>query len=138
MEGSNSIYREIKKFRGICRTVTGRIDEVVGSDNIANHFAGKYCHLYNQCTLGDAFENLTKSINDKAIEESMEEIDKVTPGLVREALKRMKSGKSDVLYEFNSDCLLNAPEVLLDQNDSYSWEGCYHFASLFSSSYCQG
>ena len=44
----------------------------------------------------------------------MEKIDKVTPGLVREALKRMKSGKSDVQFEFNSDCLLNAPVVLLD------------------------
>ena len=90
------------------RTVSSRIDEVVGSENIPNHFAHKYSDLYNKYDLGKQFEDLSNLVNSSVGEDHLEDIE-----LIKEALKKMKSGKSDVLYEFNSDCLLNAPEALL-------------------------
>ena len=51
-------------------------------------------------------------LNNNVDDEDLIEVDRVTPELVREALKKMKSSKSDVLFDFNSDCLINAPEIL--------------------------
>ena len=45
LNGSGSIFREIKKFRGIPKVVSNSIDEIIGSENIANRFANKYCEL---------------------------------------------------------------------------------------------
>ena len=36
---SGDIFKEIKKFRGEHKTVSSRIDNEVGGQNIANHFA---------------------------------------------------------------------------------------------------
>ena len=110
--GSSSIYSEVKKFRGMTKTVSSRIDDVVGSEKIANHFAEKYSDLYNKCELGADFENLSRLINNNISNDDMEDIDAINPELIREALKKMKSGKNDVLFEFNSDCMLNAPDIL--------------------------
>ena len=109
LSGSTSIYSEVKKFRGITKTVSSRIDDIVGSENIANHFANQYSQLYNKCEHGETFEDLKSSINDNLSNDDLEDVDKVTPDLVREALKKMKSAKGDVLFEFNSDCLIYAP-----------------------------
>ena len=120
LSGSGNIFREIKKFRGTPKVVSSSIDEIIGSKNIANHFADKYCELYNRGTLGVEFEDLKNRINDKLSEDDLQDVDRVTPELVREALNKMKPNKSDVSFPFSSDCLINAPEALH-----------YHLATLF-------
>ena len=88
---------------------------MVGSEKIANHFANKYSDLYNKCVLGREFHQLKSSIQDNISDDDLiEDVDKVTPELVKEALKKIKATKSDLLFDFNSDCLINAPEVLLN------------------------
>ena len=48
IEGKVNIFKEIKKYRGNSSTISSRIDEEVGAENIANHFATIYRDLYNK------------------------------------------------------------------------------------------
>ena len=36
----------------------------------------------------------------------------VNEELIKEALKKMKSGKGDVQFNYSSDCLINSPDIL--------------------------
>ena len=109
---SGSIYQEVKKHRGHQKTVSSRIDDVLGSKNIADHFAGKYKDLYNKCELGQESIDLCEGIEDGVGEADLEDVMKVNDDLIREALKKMKGGKSDVLFDYSSDCLINSPKIL--------------------------
>ena len=64
--------------------------------------------------LGDEFNVLKDAINKNVDNTSMKDIKNVDESLVKEALGRMKSGKSDVLYEYSSDMLINGPQVLIE------------------------
>ena len=46
IDGGANIFKEVKKLRGNIRTCSSRIDGVIGSSNIANHFATTYSELY--------------------------------------------------------------------------------------------
>ena len=91
--GTSSIYQEVKKFRGQTRIVSSRIDEVVGSSNIADHFANKYSKLYNNCELGDDFQDLHREISENIGDKEIEEVNKIDAKLVGEAMKKMKGGR---------------------------------------------
>ena len=43
-------------------------------------------------------------------EASLEDVNKVTPDIVKKAAHKLKSGKSDPSFSFSSDCLKNAPD----------------------------
>ena len=42
INGGVNIFQEIKKYRGISSTVSSRIDDEVGAENIADRFASIY------------------------------------------------------------------------------------------------
>ena len=109
---SGNIYQEIKKFWGQQKTVSSSIDEVVGSKHIADHFADKYKDLYSKCNLGQEFHDLKETIEENVAEEDMSEVMMVNEELIKEALKKMKSGKGDVQFNYSSDCLINSPDIL--------------------------
>ena len=111
-EGKN-IFGEIKKFRGKSRVCSSTIDGVVGSVNIAEHFAGIYKDLYTQVELDDEFEELSEEIKSKIDQSDHTVIEKVNDNLIKEALKRMKAGKSDSLYDYSSECFINGPDLLI-------------------------
>ena len=100
----------IKNLKGL--EVSSRIDNVAGSSNIADHFAGKYKDLYSKCEQGQDFQNLSHNIEDNIDEDDIEEVMKIDEDLIREAIKKMKGGKSNVLFDFSSDCLINGPKIL--------------------------
>ena len=52
---------------------------------------------------------------DVGVEESLEEVCKITGKIVKEAACKMKSGKGDVTEGYTSDAILNAPDILFDQ-----------------------
>ena len=91
-----------------------RIDEKVGSRDIADHFASKYQTLYSNSQLGTQFDKLKENIDSNISDHDFEEIMKIDENLVNEALNKMKSGKGDVHFSFSSDCLTNGPKVLLN------------------------
>jgi hypothetical protein len=51
VDGGCDIFNEIRKFRGKSNTSSSRIDDEVGSKNIASHFAGIYSELFNRVLL---------------------------------------------------------------------------------------
>ena len=65
LKGGKNIFGEIKKFRGKSRLCSSTIDGVVGSMNIAEHFAGIYSVLYSNVKLDDEFEQLSDEIKNK-------------------------------------------------------------------------
>ena len=78
----------------------------------AHHFANIYGDLYSKVELGDKFENLRNSINDDITEDSLKDVNRVNNDLIKQALAKMKDGKSDVLFDFTSDLLMNGPPEL--------------------------
>ena len=95
------------------KNVSSRIDDQVGAKSIANKFAKIYDKLYNQHENIADLEEVNNSIARSIAAEAMIEADKITIEVVRKALKHMKNGKRDVLFDIQSDCLTNAPEPLL-------------------------
>ena len=63
--------------------------------------------------LDEEFELLSQKIDGMVANHSTFDIDRINDNLVKEALKKMKVGKTDALFLFSSDCLINGPESLL-------------------------
>ena len=112
LQGGVDIFTEIKKFRGKTGNCSSRIDDQIGSKNIADHFADIYSQLYSRHQHGTDFEEMVDKISNDVKPESMHDVNKITPDLVKEALKSMKNGKSDAIFDFQSDCLTQGPDVL--------------------------
>ena len=70
----SNIFKEIKKFRGNGESTSSRIDEEVGSSNIANHFASIYRDIYNKVELGEKFDKLSNDIKSEVIQEDFAQI----------------------------------------------------------------
>ena len=51
-------------------------------------------------------------IDSKINNDSVAEAEKVTPDIIKDAVKHIKSNKSDPVFDFTSDCLKNAPNTL--------------------------
>jgi len=49
---------------------------------------------------------------------NLRKIEGITPTLLKEAIDRLKPGKSDPIYSFSSDCFKNGPDLLYD---NLSW-----------------
>ena len=113
LQGGVNIFQEIKKFRGKSSNCSSRIDEEVGSTNIANHFAGIYSNLYNQVEQAQKITDLQVELNSKISSADISEIDRIDENMIRMALGRMKENKSDSIFDFQSDCLINGPPELL-------------------------
>ena len=111
--GGANLFEEIKKFRGTPKNVSSVIDGETGAKNIANKFADIYSDLYSKVENGEELINLRDQINNEINEDSLEYVNKIDDNLMKEALAKMKNGKSDVLYNFSSDCLTNCPPDLV-------------------------
>ena len=114
LRGGVNIFAEIRKFRGSSRAVSSRIDDEIGADNIACHFAGIYSQLYNRADNGQALDDAHHHILQGVDQGGLAQVDRINKELVSKALKMMKTGKNDALFDFQSDCLVNGPQELLD------------------------
>ena len=113
LKGCVNIFEEVKKYRGKVKKCSSTIDGEVGANNIANHFAGIYKKLYNQDQLGDKITNLKAVLDQKISNRDMFEVHRVTESVVRQGLKLMKGNKSDAIFDFQSDCLIEGPPELV-------------------------
>ena len=48
-----------------------------------------------------------------AHQSSIAHVDRITTDLVKQALASMKSSKNDAIFNIQSDCMINGPEVLI-------------------------
>jgi len=107
------LLHEIKKFRGKTSTVSSSVDGYTGAEDISNHFADIYSELYQKHDLGEEFAQVQESIALQVDPSLLGELDRVNEKIVFEALTKLKSGKSDPTFSFNSDCLLNSCDDLI-------------------------
>ena len=113
LQGGVNIFEEIKRFRGKVKNCSSTIDGEVGATNIANHFADIYKKLYNQAQLGDKITNLKDLLDQRINNRDMFEVYRVTESVVRQGLKLMKGNKSDAMFDFQSDCLIEGPPEVI-------------------------
>ena len=102
----------IRKFRGSPSTCSSRIDEVIGSQNIAEHFGQIYKKLYNNVSHGPDFEKVIAKINDGVNFDSVKQLERVTESVIQDALNSMKAKKSDAIFDVSSDFFINGPPEL--------------------------
>ena len=113
LDGGSDIFAEIRKFRGKSTTFSSRIDDEVGSKNIASHFAGIYSDLYNRVENGAVLDQVSERINSGINTTSKAQLDRIDENLIKSALKKMKSNKRDAVFDTVSDCYSNGPPELV-------------------------
>ena len=111
-ESNTDIFKEIKKLRKTKSVTANKIDGK--TENIEEHFSGVYSSLYNSVDDYDELLKVAEEIKCKINDKSIVEVEKVTPELVKEAVKHIKPGKSDPVCDFTSDCIRNAPDSLFN------------------------
>ena len=104
------LFKEIKLMRKSKATTANKIDEK--NENIEEHFASIYKNLYNSVNDYDNLVEVAKVIDSKISYTSLTEVQKVTPNLIKEAVKYVKPNKADPVFNFTSDCLKNGPNCL--------------------------
>ena len=112
LSGGVDIFTEIKKYRGTFKHCSSRIDDQVGAGNIANHFAGIYSDLYNRHEHGEDFVKMAEGVSSSVGQDSITDVNRITVNIVMKALKLMKNGKNDSIFDFQSDCLTCGSEEL--------------------------
>ena len=55
---------------------------------------------------------MRETLNEDVTNDSIKDANRITEDVVKKALNMMKQGKSDALFQYNSDCLIKAPEEL--------------------------
>ena len=85
------------------------------TENIEEHFQKKYQQLYNSANEGAALMKVKEETEALVNEYSLKDILKVTPKVVKEASHKLKSGKSDPVYSFSSDCFKNASDSIFEK-----------------------
>ena len=64
--------------------------------------------------LGEDFDKVQQNIQERVHHGLQDDINKVNTQSVKDALNKMKAMKSDALFDFSSDCLMNASNNLID------------------------
>ena len=110
LDTDTDLFAEIKRQRSNDNEDVVTIDGASGSD-IPNKFANVYKELFNRCKDEEKVEAIKKDIESKINQDDLSEINKINSATIKEALEKIKSNKSDPLYEFSSDFLKNAPDI---------------------------
>ena len=85
----------------------------MGAGSIAQCFSDIYSRLYNKVENNEQFLDLQQNLEQSIKEEDMYEVHRITKDIVRKGLESMRGNKSDALYDFRSDCLINGPPELI-------------------------
>ena len=103
ISGEGNIFKEIKAMRKTKQVVANSIDGV--TDNISEHFKNIYSELFNSVEDADNMAKVSEAVANKVESKDIEDIEKVTPEILKKAAARLKPGKSDSVFTFSSDCI---------------------------------
>ena len=81
------------------------MDGVTGEQNIADKFKETYDALYNVHKDKTEVNQILADINSEITDSDADEVNKITPTLIKSMIHNMKSGKNDVQFDFRSDAL---------------------------------
>ena len=96
INGNGDIFNEIRKLRKSSHNVANVIDGV--AVGIPKHFAGIYSILYNSVEDRTSLDYIRHLINEKITQLNFDEVMKITPAIVSEAVDHLKSNKSDPIF----------------------------------------
>jgi hypothetical protein len=112
LNGDGDLFSEIKSLRKSKPVVATSMDGV--TENVKDHFRKKYENLFNSADDGLELLKVQSETEAKVDETSMETVSKVTPDIIKQAAQKLKSGKSDPVFSFSSDCFKNGTESLFE------------------------
>ena len=106
VNGKDNIFDKIRSMRRTKNTAPKSID---GDENPARRFAEVYGNLYNSTNDMDETNEILAEIDSSVNAHSIGDVDLVTPELIGEVAKEIKSNKNDPTFTFNSNCVKKAP-----------------------------
>ena len=115
---NGDIFKEIRKLRKTPPMMSSMIDGV--TSNIKSRFAKVYERLYNSVDDKENLMAVLQHLNININSSNLNDVEMITPKLIEQAISKLKNDKTDPIFQFNSNCLKNAPSNL-----------CVHLAKLF-------
>ena len=112
LNNNGDLFKEIKRQRKSKKTIAISIDG--HQDNIPSYFATKYKNLYNSVDDKTNLIRIEENLENKVNKASLNELNVITPELIKAASQKLKPGKSDHLLKVTSEFFLNAPAILYD------------------------
>ena len=115
--GHMDLLHEMKKIKGNKKSniLPDQVGKAKGENEIVEEFRKVYEELYNSLDDSEALSQLKDEIEERSKkEESTHEVNKITGKAVKEASKRLNSGKGDVTGSYTSDAIKNCPDVFFD------------------------
>ena len=117
-KGNMDLLAEMKKIKGNKKKsnqLPDQVGEARGGTAIVEEFKKVYEELYNSLDDSEVLKQMKEEIESKTkSEDSESEVKKMTGEAVKEAAKRLKSGKGDVTGSYTSDSIKNCPDVFFD------------------------
>ena len=110
LTSQNGIFGELKSMRKNKSSYLNAIDGK--SDEIPALFANKYSNLYNSVDDENELMTIKDEVCKKVITADISETEKITPNLLREASKKLRTNKSDPISTILSDYFINAPDIV--------------------------
>lgn len=113
LENDTDLFKEIKRQRSNANVDEVTIDGAEG-DDIPDKFATIYKELFNRSKDDEKIEAMKVQIEDELGNDDLIEIERINSNTIKEAMDKIKSSKSDSIYDFSSDFLKNGPDILHD------------------------
>ena len=118
LSGDIDLLKEMKNIKCGKKASAELPDNVAGANGeseIVEKFKEVYKALYNSSGTQEEMEEIKGRVSEMIRADSMEEVNKVTSAVVKEAASLLKAGKTDVSEGFTSDAILNGPDLMYDQ-----------------------
>ena len=112
LNNGTDLFKQIKQLRKCKNNVANKIDGV--SVNIPDHFANIYSALFNSTNDTENLQKVKIEIDKGINANSLVHVEKITPQIVKNAVKQLNSNKTDPKFDFSSDCFKNAPDQLFE------------------------
>ena len=109
---SSDIIKEFKKQNKCTQNKSPVIDGHSNDQNISNHFSDIYKDLYQRNSSTAPLTSQIQDINSSITSHDFNEVERLTPSVVYQAIKCLKSCKNDNIYNFKSDAFINGIDVL--------------------------
>ena len=114
IKNNNDLFDELKNKRKVKSKDDLVIDTKSGKE-IPEHFADIYSKLFNKHV---GSQDMTNSIYDHIdsliTDDNNDVLERVNSGAIREAIGKLKPGKSDPILDFGTDFLINGGDALHD------------------------
>ena len=111
---TGNILQEIKTMRNAGKSPTNTVDKKSDPPSIANHFKDIYKNIYNTHNSSVNVEKILDDINSKLSDSDLDVVDQITPALIKRSILKLNSGKNDVHYDFKSDALKLAVDIIAE------------------------